>query len=116
MSNPNDIIEARRRWQEYAKQSEMSVPEEERMGYELTKNIREKLARGEIVDEALRKWLESEITTARTALAIGIMLTALIKGQVIIWLILYLAYRGRVSKVKQEAWEKTMKDYGGYLK
>lgn len=116
MSKQNDIIEARKRWGEYVKQSEMCVPEEERIGYELTKNIREKLARGEIIDETLRKWLEGEITAARVALAIGIILTALIKGQVVIWLILYLAYRCRVKKVKQEAWEKTMKDYGRYLK
>lgn len=116
MPGAKEYIEARKRHEEFVRQYELKIPEEERADYWLVKSIREKLARGEIIDEPLRKWLEGEITAARVALAIGMALTALIKGQIIIWLILYLAYRCRIKKVKQEAWEKTIKNYGRYLK
>ena len=35
--------------------------------------------------------------------AVGMILTALIKGQVVLWAIMYIAYRGRVKKGKRRS-------------
>lgn len=110
--NIEDIIEERKRWDEYARQSEEKCVQNE----DDSKQIREWLKQGVIIDESLRNWLKTEINTARIILVFGILLTALIKGQIFIWIIMYIAYRGRVKQAKQRAWERTIKDYGRYLK
>lgn len=116
MLKPEDIIEERRRWDECARQTEEKAQQEGGFEDEFGTHIRTKLAKGEIIDEALRHWLEAEISAARTALIIGMVLTVLIKGQVFIWVIMYIAYRGRVKQAKEKAWSKNIKDYGEYLK
>ena len=75
------------------------------------KNMRnQRRLQGEIFDPFTKKWLESEISSARIALIIGMILTALIKGQIFIWAIMYIAYRGRVKKARREALEKDWED------
>lgn len=68
-------------------------------------------AQGKIIDPTINKWLEGEIAAARNALIIGMLLTALIKGQIFIWLIMYIAYKGRVEKAKRDAMESDRKRY-----
>lgn len=86
------------------------TPEDKRQR-ELEKQQRnQRRLQGEIFDPFTKKWLESEISAARTALIIGMILTALIKGQVFIWAIMYIAYRGRVKKARQDALEKDWED------
>lgn len=78
-------------------------------GRRLAQEMDERRARGEIINPCIKNWLEAEITAARTALIIGIILTALIKGQIVLWVIMYIAYRGRVNKAKEEAREADMR-------
>ena len=86
------------------------TPEEKRQR-ELEKQQRnQRRLQGEIYNEFTRKWLESEISAARTALIIGMALTALIKGQIFIWVIMYIAYRGRVKAVQKKAIESEWED------
>lgn len=115
MLRPEDIIEERKRREEYTHQYERNSIYGQSIGANFATNIRERLMRGEIIDETLRHWLDTEITNARILLIIGILLTVLIKGQIFIWAIMYIAYRGRIRQVKEKAWEKNMQDYGGYL-
>ena len=87
-----------------------SLSEEQKIGY-LSKWAEEQRAQGKIMNPFIEKWLEGEINTARTALVIGMLLTALIKGQVVIWVIMYLAYKGRVKRVMEEALEADRKGF-----
>lgn len=114
MWGPKDVIESRKEWEEIAKQNEVNIPEEQRIGYELTNSVREKVTRNEIIDETLRNWLNSKITIARTILAIGVAMTVLLKGQIIIWIVMYIIYRIHIKELKQKASEKNIKDYGGF--
>lgn len=92
------------------KSSRGETPEEKRQR-ELEKQQRnQRRLQGEIYNEFTRKWLESEISAARTVLIIGMALTALIKGQIFIWVIMYIAYRGRVKAVQKKAIESEWED------
>ena len=106
-----EIIEMRKGWEQSAQSSwERNHPEEvKRLKYE--KDIRnQQRLQGKIFDPFTEKWLESEISAARTALIIGVVLTSLIKGQIFIWAIMYIAYRSRVKMVRKEALEKDWED------
>ena len=105
MLRPEDVINDRKRQQEYIKHYEKTHPEQFESGYELGQWVDEQHAQGKIVDPFIEKWLEGEIAAARNVLIIGMILTALIKGQVIIWAIMYLAYRGRVKQARKKAFE-----------
>lgn len=92
------------------KSSQGEIPEEKRQRA-LEKAYRnQQRLKGEIYNEFTKKWLESEISAARTALIIGMVLTALIKGQVFIWVIMYIAYRGRVKAAQKKAIESEWED------
>lgn len=112
-------IKMREEWKEakrkFEKEIEGKLPLEQRKEYQMAKKTRERLSRGEIIDPFLENWMNTEISAARKVLLIGMALTALIRGQVVIWLIMYIAYRGRVKKVKEEAWNENLKQYGRYL-
>ena len=72
-------------------------------GRKLQKEMNTRQAQCEIISPFVRNWLEGEIAAARIALIVGMILTALIKGQIVLWAIMYIAYRGRVKKAKQDA-------------
>ena len=115
MLTAEDIIKERKRWDYTGHQYECNNAEVQKIKEEYAKWIRARLMRGEIIDEALQKWLDGEISAARIELIVGIVLTALIKGQVFIWAIMYIAYRGRIKYLQKKAWDRNIKDYGGYL-
>ena len=102
--------EKQKKYEQWKAEYISRLPEEQRPGY-LTQQAKIKLARGEIVDPIIKNWLEGEITSARIALAVGMILTVLIKGQIIIWAIMYIAYRCRVNKAKKDALEANRKHY-----
>lgn len=104
--NIEDIIEERKRREEYYRNYAKAHPEQYESSRKLDEWVKSKQAQGEIVDPTLQNWLNGEIAAARIALAVGMMLTVLIKGQIVIWIILYIAYRGRVNKAKREAFEE----------
>ena len=108
---PEDVIEERKRWHEYKANYAKEHPELYESSQKFEEDIRVKQARGEIIDPFIKKWLEGEITAARVALTIGIILTALIKGQIFIWAIMYIAYRCRVNKVREDALEADRRKY-----
>ena len=80
-------------------------------GRRLTQEMDERRARGEITNPFVKNWMEGEIAAARIALVVGICLTALFKGQIVMWAIMYFAYRGRVNRIKQEALEADRRGY-----
>lgn len=106
-----NIIEARKRWDEYRDNYVKTHPEEYESSRKLNEWIKSRQEQGIIINTYRRKWLENEITAARVALAVGMILTALIKGQIFIWAIMYWAYRGRVKKVTKEAYEADRKEF-----
>ena len=108
---PEDIIQARKRWGECQKQYVETHPDEYESSRKLDELIRTRQAQGIIINTSIRNWLEGEITAARVALTIGMIATALIKGQIVIWAIMYIAYRGRVKKVREEAYEADRRAY-----
>lgn len=111
MLSPEDIIEARKRYEKFEQTYwEEHHPEEIKKFNEDKKKRNQQRLQGEIFDEFTRKWLEGEITAARIALIIGIVFTALIKGQVFIWVIMYIAYRGRVKAARKKALQKDWED------
>ena len=116
MLNIEDVIADRKRREERAIQYEKDNPHIRLQNKELADFTRAQLLRGEIIDPSLQKWMESEISAARTAFIIGIILTVLIKWQIVIWIIMYIAYRLRVKSIKKKAWNRNIKDYGRYLK
>ena len=111
MLTSEDIIANRKRYEEYARQIWESDPENKKK-QEAERLWREQQwAQGKIISPIIQNWLKGEIIAARTALIIGMILTVLIKGQIAIWLIMYIAYRGRVKKAKLEALEADRKRY-----
>lgn len=94
----NQWEESKRRYERYIE----SIPEEQRPGY-LTKWAEEQRAQGKIINPFVQKWLDGEIAAARSILIIGMLLTVLIKGQIVIWIIMYIAYRARVKKAREDA-------------
>lgn len=115
MFSIEDIIEARKQWDEFAIQYEANNPEVKKRTEGSAQFIRAKLLNGEIIDPSLRTWLDAEISSARTVLIVGMVLTSLIQGQIFIWIIMYIAYRCRVKQAKKKAWARNIKDYGRYL-
>lgn len=105
MLRPEDIIDFRKKHEEYQINYEKTHPEEYESSRKLDEWVKSRQAQGVIINTSIRNWLESEIIAARVALAVGMILTALIKGQIVIWAIMYFAYRGRVNKVTKEAYE-----------
>lgn len=112
MGKPEDIINSRKRWDEYKKNYVQTHPEEYTSSRELDEWVRAQQAQGKIVDPFIGNWLDAEIKMARTGLIISMLLTALIKGQVVIWLILFIAYKCRVNKAKKDAMEADRKRGG----
>ena len=102
---PEDVIEFRKRSEEFIRQYEKDHPEKYESSHKLDEWVKERKDRGEIVNPFIRSWLEAEIAAARGVLIIGMLLTVLIKGQVVIWAIMYIAYRARVKAVKEKALE-----------
>lgn len=111
MLKPEDYIEFRKQWDENKRNYEKAHPEEFESSRKFNAEIRTKQARGEIVDPFVRNWMNGQITEARWILFIGIILTALIKGQIVLWAIMYFAYRGRVKKVKEDALKTDREHY-----
>lgn len=111
MISSKDIIEARKKQEEYFRQCAEKDPEYKKYKEERKKWREEQWAQGKVIDERINRWLQGEISTARTALIVGIILTALIKGQVVIWAIMYIAYRGRVKKAIKDAIEADRKEH-----
>lgn len=111
MLTSEDIIENKKRYEEYARKywennlEYQKQQEAERIWRE------QQWSQGKIISPTIRNWLEGEITAARTVLIVGMILTVLIKGQIAIWLIMYIAYRGRVNKVKADALEADKRRY-----
>ena len=106
MSKSNNTIEFRKQHKRYVKQYWEENHPEEKAELELQKQLREQQRlQGKIFDSSVRNWLDGEITAARIGLITTMVLTALIKGQIVIWVILYFAYRLRVKKATQEAIE-----------
>lgn len=103
--SPEEIIKMRKEWDEHRINYEKAHPEQYESGRKLDEWVKEQQSQGKIINPFVEKWLEGEITAARVALAVGMILTALIKGQIVIWAIMYIAYRGRVKKVKEEAFK-----------
>lgn len=111
MLSPEEIIEEQKRHEEFCqKYWEEHHPEEVQKLKEEKAQRNQQRLQGKIFNEFTRKWLESEISAARTVLIIGMILTALIKGQVFIWAIMYIAYRGRVKAARQKALEEDWED------
>lgn len=111
MFNPKEHIEIEKKYQENLQRIwEKDHPEETKRKKEEKDMRNRRRLQGEIFDPFTKKWLESEVSAARIALIIGMILTALIKGQVFLWAIMYIAYRGRVKKVRREALEQDWED------
>ena len=103
MLTPEQIVEFRKQGAAFRQQVWESNPENKKR-LDSTRQWRERQRRqGRIFNHNIKHWLDIEIATARAILAIGILLTAPIKGQFMIWIIMYLAYKTRVKKVTQEA-------------
>lgn len=107
--SPEEMIKMRREWDEYRINYEKTHPEKYESSRKLDEWVKEQRAQGKIMNPLVEKWLEGEITAARVALAIGMILTALIKGQIVIWVIMYIAYRGRVNAARKKAYEADRK-------
>lgn len=103
MLTPEEIVAFRKKGEEFKQQLWESNPENKMRQEAEQKWMEQQRAQGKIFNHNIKNWLDGEITTARVALVIGMILTALIKGQVVIWAIMYLAYRLRIKKVKQGA-------------
>ena len=103
--SPEEMIKMRKEWDDYRINYAKTHPEQYESSRKLNEWIKEQQVQGKIINPSIRNWLDGEITAARIALAIGMILTALIKGQIVIWAIMYIAYRGRIKKVKKEAFE-----------
>lgn len=111
MLTPEEMIQIEKERQEDLQRIwEKNHPEEAKRKKEEKFRRNQRRLQGEIFDPFTKKWLESEISAARTVLIIGMILTSLIKGQVFIWAIMYIAYRGRVKKARQDALEKDWED------
>jgi hypothetical protein len=106
VSKLEDIIKSRQEWDEYKKNYIKTHPEEYESSRKLDEWVRTQQAQGKIIDPFIEQWLEGEISAARIALILGMILTVLIKGQIFIWAIMYIAYRGRVKRVRKEAYNK----------
>lgn len=111
MFDPIEYVEREKNYQEDLQRIwEENHPEEAKRLKEEKNRRNQRRLQGEIFDPFTKKWLESEISAARTVLIIGMILTSLIKGQVFIWAIMYIAYRGRVKKARRDALEKDWED------
>lgn len=105
MLKPEEIIEMRKRWDECAQQVWESNPENKREQEARQAWREQQRAQGKIFNHNIKNWLDGEIIAARVALALGMILTVLIKGQIVIWVIMYIAYRLRIKRAKEEALE-----------
>lgn len=103
--------EQQKRNQEYWESHTNLYADKYEAGKKMMEKVKARQDQGEIIDPFIKNWLAGEITAARTALAIGMLLTVLIKGQIVIWAIMYFAYRGRVKKVIEEAREADRKRF-----
>ena len=110
--------EQQKKWEEEKRKRaewESKIPEDQRIGAYWKKVKAEeeaRIAKGEIVDLFIKQWLESSITAERWKLLIGILLTALIKGQWVFWIILILIYNYKVNKLQIDALEAQRKKRG----
>ena len=71
-------------------------------------HIKAQHAKGIITDETLRKWMEGQIYVAGLKLLIGIAVTALFKGQFLLWILFFILYVVKVKEIKKQAWAKEM--------
>ena len=58
---------------------------------------------GKIINTCVQQWLDAKITTARCELAIGMVLTLLIRGQWALWIIMIIFYKIHVRKLRADA-------------
>ena len=105
MLTPEDIIQDRKRYEEFHKNYAETHPDKYESSRKLDEWVKMRQAQGVIIDTSIRNWLDGEIISARVALVVGMIITALIKGQIVIWVIMYLAYRFRVKKSTEKAYE-----------
>lgn len=111
MLTPEDIIEERKRWDEFRSNYVKEHPEEYDSSRKLDEWRKARQAQGVIINTSIRNWLEGEITAARVALVVGMLLTTLIKGQIVIWAIMYIAYRSRAKRAREKAYEADRRSY-----
>ena len=79
------------------------VEEQQIIGSALRKHEQEAIARGEIIDPFIKQHLQAKIKTARWALALGIAMTCLFKGQWAIWIVMIIIYFIYVNSEKDKA-------------
>ena len=99
------VAEEQKKWEEEKakiKARQEAIPEEQRPGYAIRQFEEELIARGEIVNPFIRQHLEAEISISRWILAIAMLLTLLIEGQWVLWIIFIIAHRGRVKKLRED--------------
>lgn len=66
-----------------------------------------------ITNVFVRQYLEAKITAARWALALGIVMTALFKGQWVMWILFIVLYNLYVKQAKKDAEEADRRGIGG---
>lgn len=66
-------------------------------------------ARGELSGPFSQQYLDGQISAARWVLAIGIIMTALFKGQWALWILFIIIYKVYVKNIKEEALEADKK-------
>ena len=111
MLTSDHIIADKKRYEEDIRKYWENNPEYKKQQEERRIWREQQWAQGKIINPMIRNWLEGEIAAARSVLIIGMILTVLIKGQIAIWLIMYIAYRGRVKKAQADALEADKKEY-----
>jgi hypothetical protein len=105
MLRPEDVIKFRKEREEYNRNYVREHPEKYESSHKLDEWVKSQQLQGKIINPFIENWLEGEIVAARIALTVGMLLTVLIKGQIFIWIIMYIAYRGRVKHVREKAYE-----------
>ena len=82
------------------------------LGSKTDKYVQEQVAQNKIINPFIRQHLEARITAARWALALGVAVTFLFKGQWILWILFVVFYKLYVKKATEEAMEADRKGRG----
>lgn len=100
--------EQQKRYNEYLERvaNEKQPEPDPIIGSALHKYTEEAIARGEILNPFIEQHLEGKIQVARWTLALGIVITALFKGQWVLWILFIILYNVYVSQARQDALEK----------
>ena len=94
-----------------AKEKEESEKEEQIKQIARQAELEQKWANGEIQDEFIKRHMKGQITAARWALALGMAVTFLLKGQWLIWIVMIFVYVIYVNNVKTKALEADKKKF-----